>query len=239
MTLSCVALRTTRYSDHYDILAVYSRESGRLSLLIPAGTGKEARRIRALTQPLSVFACVADIRPNKEIHPISQCAPIGTAGADISANPVKTAVALFLAEVLTALLRESPADATTFDYIDQAINRLATGDDIANFHICFLYHIARHIGIAPDISTFAEGRLFDLQNARFVNTPPLHNNYLNHEESGIFHNLSRMTFDNMRAFRFNRTQRSQILDLILRYYTLHYASLSSLKSLPILQSLFD
>lgn len=239
MNLHCVALRTTRYSDRYDILNIYSRDSGRLSLLIPAGAGKEARRIRALTQPLSLFSCVADFRPNKEILPMSQCTPLGTAGADISGNPMKTSVALFLAEVLSVLLRESTSDDGTFLFIADSVERLARADDFANFHICFLYHIARHIGIAPDTSTFAQGRLFDLQNARFVETPPLHDNYLNRDESAIFHNLSRMTFDNMRVFRFNRAQRNQILTLILRYYTLHYASLASLKSLPILQALFD
>ncbi|MBO4380468.1 MAG: recombination protein O N-terminal domain-containing protein, partial [Muribaculaceae bacterium] len=39
MNLTCIALRTTRYSDRYDILAAYSREIGRVSLLVPAGSG--------------------------------------------------------------------------------------------------------------------------------------------------------------------------------------------------------
>ena len=239
MNLTCTALRTTHYSDRYDILAAYSREIGRVSLLVPAGSGKEARRVRALVQPLSLFDCVADVRPTREIHPMSQCALVGGSSAAIGANPMKTAVAMFLAEILASLLRENQADAATFDFLEDAVGRLAATSAVANFHICFLYHFAQYAGIAPDTSTYAERRLFDLQNARFLDTPPLHNDYLDPDESAVFHSISRMTFDNMRFFEFNRQLRAQILSLIMRYYTIHYASLNSVKSLSVLQSLFD
>ncbi|MBQ7212424.1 MAG: DNA repair protein RecO [Muribaculaceae bacterium] len=239
MNLTCIALRTTRYSDRYDILSAYSREIGRVALLVPAGSGKEARRVRALVQPLSLFSCTSDIRPTREIHSMSQCSLVGSTSAAIGANPLKTSVAIFLAEILSTLLRENQADEATFEFLKDAVERLATTAAVANFHICFLYHFAQYVGIAPDTATYSDRRLFDLQNARFLDTPPLHNDFLGPDESAVFHSISRMTFDNMRFFEFNRQQRAQILSLIMRYYTIHYASLSSVKSLTVLQSLFD
>jgi hypothetical protein len=51
--------------------------------------------------------------------------------------------------------------------------------------------------------------------------------------------LSRMTWDNLGLFKYNRQQRRRILTAILEYYSLHYATLSSLRSIDVLQSLFD
>lgn len=47
-----------------------------------------------------------------------------------------------------------------------------------------------------------------------------------------------MTAANMHLYRMTRAERSRILDLILDYYSLHVASLRSLKSLDILRTLF-
>ena len=38
--LDCIALRTVRYSDRNSILTAYTRQAGRLSFLVPAGTGR-------------------------------------------------------------------------------------------------------------------------------------------------------------------------------------------------------
>ena len=50
--------------------------------------------------------------------------------------------------------------------------------------------------------------------------------------------LSRMTFDNMHLFKFNRDQRNEILEMILSYYRLHHSTLGSLRSPDVLKQLF-
>ena len=75
--LNCIALRTVRYSDRNSILSVYTLQQGRMSLLVPAGTGKAAARLRALLMPLGRFDCVADIRTATDATstPSAMCAP--------------------------------------------------------------------------------------------------------------------------------------------------------------------
>lgn len=73
-TLTCIALRTVKYSDRASILSVYTAQRGRMSLAVPAGKGKSAARFRALTMPMAVFECQADVRPGREIATAAMCA---------------------------------------------------------------------------------------------------------------------------------------------------------------------
>ena len=67
-SLHCVALRTIKYNEKHSILSAYSLELGRVSFLLPAGSGREAARRRALMMPLGTFECVADIRHGQDIY---------------------------------------------------------------------------------------------------------------------------------------------------------------------------
>lgn len=237
--LHCIALRTIKYSEKHSILSAYSLEMGRISFLVPAGAGREAVRRRALMMPLGTFECIGDIRPGRDIYTMKE--PRAThVRHGIHSHPVKGAVALFLAEVMSAVLRENQEDMALYAFLEYAIERLDAADaGVANFHICFLYGLGRFIGIEPDVSTYREGRVFDMLDGTFRVTPPLHTHYLKQEAATTVAALSRMTFDNMHRFKFTRSQRHELLDAILRYYTIHYATLSSLKSIDVLRALFD
>lgn len=237
--LQFVALRTVRYSDRHSILSGYSLECGRVAFAIAAGSGKEAVRRRALLMPLSIVECVADIKPGREVsimHEPRSLSPL----AGLRANPLKSAVALFLAEVLGVVLRDGPPDASLYNYMCRAIEvlDLLPSERTANFHICFLWGLGRFIGIEPDTEEYRPGMIFDMADGRFRMSAPLHRHYLDPMQSGVVASLSRMTFANMWLFRMNRHQRNELLDGILKYYSLHYTGLQSLRSLDVLRELF-
>ncbi|MDE6429975.1 MAG: DNA repair protein RecO [Duncaniella sp.] len=236
MNLHLVALKTTKYSDTQTILTAYSRERGRVSLALPAGSGKGAARVRALTMPLAVIECVSEVRPGREILPMRQVAqslPL----ASLHSDPVKQMMAMFLAEVLAVTLQGGDTDGALFDFLVSSIGRLdeADGRRTSNFHICFLFNLARHLGIEPDASTYLRGSLFDLADGRWRASMPLHREFLTADAAEVAYKLSRMTFGNMHRFRFNRTERNAIVDAILDYYSIHYVSMRHLRSLDILR----
>ncbi len=88
-----ICLRSVRYSDSKSILSAYSLEAGRVSLLVGSGNGREAMRRRALTQPLGVLECVADVVPGRDIHRVAEMRPLHPLSA-LRANPVKCGVAM-------------------------------------------------------------------------------------------------------------------------------------------------
>lgn len=238
-TLHCIALRTIKYNDRNNILTVYSLESGRVSLLTPAGSGREASRRRAITMPLSVFQCQVDMRPGRDIYHLREPQSYIALHA-VHAHPAKGAIAMFLAELLSVILKESLEDRALFAFLTDAISRLESSrHGVANFHIAFLYRLGRFVGIEPDVSTYMPGRVFDMREGIFRVSPPLHTHYLNSDEASIVAKLSRINLQNAHVYSFSREQRRQVLQLILDYYTLHYESLASLRSIDVLRMLFD
>lgn len=238
MNLTLVALKVTKHSDKQSILTALSREWGRVSLALPAGSGKSAARIKALTMPLCVIECVTERKSGREIIPMRQVQQLMPLSS-LHSHPVKQMVAMFLAEILASVLRETNEDYGLFDFITASIDILDNADEraTANFHICFLYQLGRMLGIEPDTSTYRAGSILDIRDGIWRQTMPLHGDCLSPEESAAAYRLSRMTFVNYSKYRYTREERNRILDALLHYLSVHYVSLRNLHSLDILRAM--
>ena len=73
----------------------------------------------------------------------------------------------------------------------------------------------------------------------FFPLAPIHTYTLDAREAEVFARLTRMDFNNLRHFKFNRGERNAILDRILTYYRLHQPDISELRSPEILRAIFD
>lgn len=238
-TINGVALRTVRYNDRSSILTAWTAELGRTSLLMPDGAGRESRRRRALTMPMSLFEGQVDIRPGREIMPVRDLRPLAVTTA-LSAHPVKAAVAMFLADTLLAVLRDAgQADSRLWNLIRDSVLGLdrASAPAIANFPLWFLYRLGVLVGIEPDISTFVPGRIFDMADGIFRDSAPGHSDYIEAADSPLVIVLSRLRERSLPLLRLSSEQRARALDVVLRYYSLHHSPLSSLRSLPVLRDI--
>lgn len=239
-SVECIALRTVKYDDRRSIVAAWSRQMGRLSLMVPDGSGREARRRRALMMPLSLFAGEIDVRPGRDIHSIRDVQPLAVA-ADTMTDPAKSVVALFLAEVLERLLRIPAADEALTAFIFDAVGRLnglTRQSAVANFPIIFLCRLGTYLGIAPDAAEWRAGSWLDLAEGIYRATPPTAGPYLDPAQSTIAAMLGRLNFDNGSRLRLSRPLRREILDRILQYYTLHHSRLDNLNSLAVVKDIF-
>lgn len=237
-TLRIIPLRLTPHSDRTSILQAYSREAGAICFAVPAGSGPGAARRRALLQPLTPLEVEAAVRPGRDVHTFREpraLMPIHL----ILADPGRRAVAMFIAETLQILLRQADADPSTYDYIEDAIRRLNDPDVApANFHLTFLIGLAVMLGIAPDAGAYRPGMVFDMVDATFRASAPLHGHCLSPAASGAAATLLRLDWQNMSRLRLPAAVRAEALERILEYYTLHYANLSSMRSPAVLHDLF-
>lgn len=242
--ISGVALRTVKYSDTSAILSAWTAQLGHVSLLMPAAASRESRRRRALTMPMSLFQGVVDVRPG---HPIMAVRDMRAAVVtpDITANPVKATVAIFLADLLDSLLRDdSMGDAVLWQLIEDGVrtlDSLRNATAVANFHLWFMYRLGTVLGIEPDVSTYGPRRIFDLRGAVYRTSAPGHSDYLEyqptHSPAAMPWLLSRLTPRTLHLLRLTADQRNTALDTILRYYTLHSLTPGALRSLDVLRGL--
>ncbi len=240
VNVNMIALRVTRYSDRQSILTAYSREKGRLSIALPAGKGRATGRIQALTMPLSIVQGVVDLRPGREIVNISGLHTV-TPLHSLHSHPIKQMSGQFMAEVLSALLRDNEGDESVWNFLEgavQAFDALTDWRAVANFNPWFLYRLGALLGVEPDVSTFTPGAILDLRDGRWRRSAPLHDDRLDVAESRAAWLLSRMNLGNLHCFRYSLVERNRLIDHVIDYLSLHLVSLRSLRSLDILRSLF-
>ena len=233
-----VVLNTIRYSDKHNIVHIYTDGRGLMSFAVPLGKTQAARMRNALLMPLSLVDLEAGVRPGRDLavlREIHRNFPLAT----IYSDPVKNAISLFISELLAHVIQEPEGNDPLFRYIEQAVQLLEQlPGHVANFHICFLYHLGAHLGIQPNVESHHDGYWFDMTDGVFVPAPVSGHMNLQPSEAQVIHLLSRMTFSNMAVFRFNREERNRVLDVIISYYRLHNAAIGTLRSPNILKQLF-
>lgn len=234
-----IVLHTIPYNDKYAIIYMYTEAFGRASYLVSRTRSKRGGLSKALFAPLTVWELEVDHQPKRELHRIKEahaCFPL----TDVAGDPVKSMLALFLSEVLFRVVREQESDLRLFQYLYESIHLLEYADKgIANFHLVFLLGLLQPLGIFPNVEAYHSGDYFDMLNGLFTGALPLHSHFLNESDSAVFVRLLRIGFDNMALFGFSRQDRHAILQYILAYYRLHLPDFPEIKSLSILQSLFD
>lgn len=104
-----VALRTIKHSDRSSILSLWTSELGRISVTVPADSGRRAARTRALTMPLSPLCLEVDVRPDRSIFNFRELRP-AVLIPGIGSEPAKAMTAMFLADFLEVCLRDQQPD---------------------------------------------------------------------------------------------------------------------------------
>jgi len=234
-----IILHSIPYNDKYTIVHIYTEAFGRVPYMVTRSRGKKSVLSKALFMPLSVLDMEVDHQPKRELQRIKECKTCFPL-TGICMDPVKNVLALFLAEILYRVVKETEPDPRMFDYLYKSVHFLESSDDgIANFHLVFLLGLVRHLGVFPHIGTQREDYFFDMLNGVFVDRLPMHSHYLNREESIIFNRLLRISYENMSLYSFSRQDRVGIINRILEYYRLHLPEFPEIKSIAVMQSLFN
>ena len=235
-----IVLHTLKYNDTSNIIEMYTELSGRASFLVSVPRSRKSAVKSVLFQPMSIIEFEADFRPNSTLYRIKE-AKSYYPFSSVPYDPYKSAIALFLAEFLCRAIREEAENRPLFAYLLHSVTWLDESDEgFANFHLVFLMRFSRFLGLYPNLDDYQEGDYFDMLNAGFVSTrPQLHSSFIEPDESKRLIALMRMNYETMHLFTMNRAERARCLVILNEYYRLHLPDFPVLKSLSVLQELFD
>ncbi len=232
-------LNSLKYGDSKVIVRLFGRQTGSMSVVTSAQSSSRSRIKKQYFMPLSLIEVEVDFRQKNELQKLRDVrllAPYST----IPFSPDKLAIALFCAEFLFHTLRSEERNDALFEYIADAMQWLdASPANYANFHLTFLMRLSRFLGFFPNISEASEGAVFDLRAASFSPQAPLHRDFLSASDSRALLRLMQMDFRTMHLFSMSHHDRNRILEILLRYYTLHLPNFPELRSVKVLQNLFD
>lgn len=235
-----IVLHTLKYSDTALIADIYTEVEGRVSFMVYVSRSKRSKVRPAVLQPLALVELEADLRPGVELQRVRE-ARVAHPLPALPCDPRKATMALYLAEFLYRVLREQAGSPALFDYLWHSVICLdECHEGLANFHLVFLLHLLRFLGLSPNLDGFAPGTCFDLMAASFTVLPPRqHTHWLPAQETAHIPLLMRFNFRSMRFLRMNRADRARCLERIHEYYRLHLPGLPEMRSLDVLKEVFN
>ena len=230
-----IVITTTDYAEASVIAKIYTEEFGLQSFMLNGVRKSKSRFNNNLLQALSTVELVAYYRPHKTLHRVSEL----NSSPQLSSIPydtVKTALAIFLAEVLHRSIREEETNKELFNFLHHSIELLdVQAEDCSRFHLCFMIQLARYLGFHPQGNYSITTSYFDLQEGMYQQQPPMHPHYLDSNLSEKLHQLSRIGFEELHTLKINSTERKQLLHALIEYYELHHTQGVRLKSYSVLE----
>lgn len=233
-----IVLHQIRYTDSGIIVHLYTREYGRQSVLVRGMRSKKTGKHNILFQPLFILNLEMYLKDKRSVQSLKEFSASYSPG-DIYTNIKKSCIAIFLGELLSAVLKEESPHEELFDFIEESIiyfNEQVTG--YANFHIAFLAGLTSYLGFEPTPRKNNDDVIFDMLNGNFVPVPPVHGNYTSPEISGILAAFFSSSYNEIATIALNGSLRNEILDSLLKYYSTHLPGLKHFKSLEILKEVF-
>ena len=233
-----IVIRSRNYSDSSVILKCYSKQKGVISIIARGVKKKKKNHVMGLFQPLSMVEIVSySKKENAELKSLKEIKSNFFYNS-LHSNPIKLGLTMFLAEMLETTLQEEEPNELLFDFLETSFHYLDEIDDYANFHISFLLELSKHLGFYPNLDDITK-KYFDLEFGVFYdfekNSP-----YLFHGE--IIDNFKKFLgtkFVKNNEVVLNKTQRNNLLKLIMQYYSLHISNFREPKSLEVLKSLYS
>jgi DNA repair protein RecO (recombination protein O) len=234
-----IVLHSLKYGETRLIVDMFTRSHGRLSFIVSLPKSPKGKIRKQFFQPLSLLEIETDVRPRLQLQKLSDVRllyPFST----IPFEPEKLAISLFVAEFLYYAMRGEQQNVPLFDYVTDSIQWLDGQDSrFANFHLVFLMRLSRFLGFYPNLDDYSAGDYFDLRESIFLSAPPVHRDFLYPQEAEKVQLMMRMDFATMHLFQMSHTERNRLLEVALSYYRLHIPDFPELKSLSVLQELYE
>jgi DNA repair protein RecO (recombination protein O) len=234
-----IILHQIKYTDSGIVALLYTRKFGRQSFLIKGMRNRKAGKHNILFQPMFILDLEMYYKASREMQVLKEFS-VSFTPYDIHSNIKKSCVAIFLGEFLTSVLKEESPHEEMFDYIEESIIYFdKCKEGFANFHIAFLAGLSSFLGFEPGPRYNVSDSFFDMTNGIFVPIPPIHGNYANEEISNILADFFVASYDTIINISLTGILRNEVLNTLVRYYSLHLPGLKKIKSLEVLKEVFS
>ncbi len=232
-----IILGTLKYGEKGIVVHMLTDTMGRQSYMIqgirPSAKGSKM----ALLQPMFAVEFEGLVSPKMELHRVKEL----SSGMVLQSTPFdirKSTMALFMAEVLYRLVRESEPGAALFDFVWGSVAALdALEEGIANFHLWFLANLSRPLGFSPD-NEYYDGAWLDIRDGHFTPHALIPSMALTPENARILHDMLECDVPSLGEIGLNRNERVEFLDAMLKYYAFHLEAIHNVESLRILREVF-
>ncbi len=234
---NAIVLSKFKYRDNDLIVKCYTSQRGVVSYLLRGVLKSSKGNVKtAYFQPLSQLQIEEDFKANQSLQFIREV-KLKMVYKSLHSNIPKSAIVMFLSEVLASVLKEEEHNESLYDYLETSLSLLDDEADFVNFHLLFLLNLTKYLGFFPDVSTIANP-YFNLQTGAFESKPQ--NLYtVSGDNLSVLKQLLGINFDALKAVKLNSKQRQSFLTMLLFYFELHLGNFKKPKSLAVFNQVFN
>lgn len=231
-----IVLSKLKYRDYDLIVKCYTQQRGIVSYLLRGVLkSKKSQTKTVYFQALSQLQIEENYKPNQSLHSIKEV-KLNYIYKSLHTNIYKSAIVLFLSEILSNVLKEEEKNIDLFNYIETALQYLDNEEQYANFHLLFLLKLTRYLGFQPE-NLNMNHPYFNLESGIFETTT-IGINSISGENLTLLKRLLGINFDELSTIKINAKQRQEFLNMLLYYFELHLGGFKKPKSLQVLNDVF-
>ncbi len=235
---NAIVLSKLRYKDNDLIVKCYTQNQGVVSYLLKGVlASKKSNKKVAYFQLLSQLQLNTDYKPNRSLQYVKDV-KTDFLYTSLHTNILKSAIVMFLAEVLAQALQEEEQNDGLYSYIQTTLQWLDANDSYSNFHLLFLLQLTKYLGFYPDHTNLDIASYFNLVDGEFQEESTSKYS-ISGENLTLLKQLLGMTFDDIKNIKISARQRQSFLTTILVYFELHLGNFKKPKSLQILNDVFN
>jgi len=234
-----IVLRHFKYSETSVITEILTENNGKQSF-IASGVRKKKSKI-----PYTYFQSFNQLEivyyPSKNnLFRIKELSAIGN-NQNINFDVVKSAIALFLSEIIANTTREGEKEKQLFDFLSKFIPFLDSSDtkSIVNIHLWASIRLMQFNGITPENNFSEKNIYFNPVEGQFCNKQTENKLTYDKTNSYILHQFLSTPLEQCAEIPLSGEKRKEILKKIIQYFSLHIEGFKTGKTLDVLSLIFE
>ena len=234
-----IVLQSIRYGDTSLVVKVLTRNHGLHSYMVKGAFNRNAKTRAALFQNLHLINYIEAGKPNKGSLGYMKDVQIATVYQSLPFVMNKSAILMYVSELLTKTITEQEQNEALFDFIVRSLQWLDLVErDYANFPLFFTLELTRHLGFYPK-ANHQPGYCFDMMEGTFAHDFPLHPYYFDAESAALLAMLLDKGIDEACGMPLRVGQRRSMLDGLITFLRLHAPVMKDFQSYEVLKSVLE
>lgn len=235
-------LRAVKYGETSLVVTIFTELFGIQSYIVNGvrTSSKKGSGRANLFQPSAMLDLVVYHQEEKNLQRIREF-KWAILYDEIFSDVPKNAVAMFMVELLTKLLKQPEPNPDLFYFVEDSFVHLdkSHGQVMANFPLFFALHLSLFFGFRMSDEYAEDLPFLDLQEGVFVHEQPLHTYFLSGRLAEVSSQLLQvMQPAELEEIRLNRELRRELLLAYEKYYALHVSDFGTMKTLPVLKEIW-
>ena len=234
-----IVLQSVRYGDTSLIVRVFTRNFGLKSYMVKGVFNRTSKSRAALFQNLNLIQYVEAGKPNKSTLGYLKDVQLSTIYQSIPFVMNKSAILMYVSELLTKTITEQEQNAALYDFIFRSLQWLDLVErDYANFPLFFTLELTRHLGFYPK-TNHETGFCFDMMEGSFAHDYPIHPYYFDAETAALLTRFLNLGIDEACRLPFRASQRRELLDGLIVFMRLHAPVMKDFRSHEVLKTVLE